>query len=102
VELGLLHVLEHDALAALLLNHALVIGQIVCGSLDSVGAIPGADNFIDNSNRSRCTNFRIPVLGFNWQMVFYFLQVISECCQPGTLLLVPQVYVSFEGSFVAE
>ena len=42
LEFRLLDVLQHDALAALLVDHALVVGQIEGGGADAVRAIAGA------------------------------------------------------------
>ena len=39
VELGLLHVLQHHALAAFFLDHALVVGQVIGGGADAMRAI---------------------------------------------------------------
>ena len=42
----LLDIFQHHPLAALLLNHTLVIGQVVSGSLDSMAAVSSAQDFI--------------------------------------------------------
>ena len=50
VEFGLLHVFQHHALRSLLLDHALVVRQVVSRGLHAVIAIARAENFVHHAN----------------------------------------------------
>ena len=101
-ELRLLHILQHDSLAALLLDHAVVVGQIVGRGLHAVSAIPRTDDLVHNSNRRSRTQLGVPVLRIDGQIVFDLLQMLGENRELGRLLIIAQVYVRFESRLVAE
>src|SRR5438034_11778978 len=78
IELRILHVLQHDSLRALFLNHALVIRQIERSGLHTTVSFARAKNFVHDANRRRRAKFRIAILRVERQMVFEFLQVLTE------------------------
>ena len=46
----LLNVLQHHSLAALLLHHTFIIGQVIGGSLDAMAAVSRTEDFVYHPN----------------------------------------------------
>ena len=102
MKLGLLHVLQHDALAALLCHNALVVGQVIGRGLNAMSAVAGRENFINHTNGRLAAELGIAILGIDGQIVLHFLQMIAEELQLGGLGVVAKIHISFESGFVAE
>ena len=83
-------------------HDAVVVGQIVSGGLYSVGAIPGAQDLVDDANRSGRTKLRIAILGIDGQVVLDLLQMLRESREFGALLVISQVHKCFERGLVTE
>ena len=47
----MLNILQHDFLAALLLNDLLVVGQVERRGLNAVVPVAGAEDFVDDADR---------------------------------------------------
>src|SRR5260370_17195313 len=75
-ELGLLHVFQHHALAALLSYHALVVRQIVRRSLHPVLSIACRKDFVHHPDRRLSSKPRIPVLTTHPQTILPLPHVI--------------------------
>ena len=102
VKLRLLHVLEHDALAPLLLHHPIVIRQIVGGGLHAMRTVTGTQDLVHHADRRRRAQLRVAVLGINRQIVFNQLQVLRERGKFPRLLIVPQVDVSLKRRLISK
>src|SRR5581483_12445723 len=101
-ELGFLYVLQHDALAPFLLDHALVVGQIVGGCLNAMIAVSGGEDLVHHADRRGRSQSGIAILWVNGQVILDLLQVLGEGRKLGRFLLVADVYVSLVGGFVSE
>ena len=77
-ELCLLHVLQHHPLAPLLLNHALIVWQIVGSGLYSVITVTSTKNLVYDANRRQCSQFGIAVLWIFREVVLELLQVLGK------------------------
>ena len=102
LEFRFLHVLQHDPLAALLLNHALVIGQVERGRANAVRTVASRQNFVHHADRSQRPQFRVAILRVQRETVFDLLKMVREHLQLGRLLLVAERNVSFERRLVSE
>ena len=101
-ELGLLNVLQHDARAALLGNHALVVGQIEGRGAHAVRAIARSVDFVHHADGRRRAQLRIAVLRVDRQVVLHFLQVRRDGLELVGLRFVADGDVGFEAGLVAE
>ncbi len=68
-ELRVLDVLQHDALRALLADHALVVRQIERGGLHAAVAVAGRVDFVHDDDRRHAAELGIAVLRIDRQMV---------------------------------
>ena len=87
-ELRVLHVLQHDALAALFADHALVVRQVERGRLHAVVAVARGVNFVDDDDRRRAAESRVSVLWIDRQVVLDVLQFARELLQLRALAFV--------------
>jgi len=78
LEFCFLNVLEHHALAALLLDYFVVIGQVVRRCLDAVVAVARGKNFIHHADGRRRSQLGYAVLRIFRQIVFDLLQVLAQ------------------------
>ncbi len=101
-ELRLLHVLQHHALAALLLHDTLVIGQVERSRLDAAVRIPRSEDHIDDADGGELAELGGPVPGLDWQRVLQFLQVARERLQLLRLHVVAHGDERFERGLVVE
>ena len=104
VELRLLHVLEHHALAALLGDDALVVGQVVGRGLTPCCAVAGGDRLRSpRGSASQRAQLRIAELRDRSGRLF---SISCRCCAKkpsfGGLFVVAQIDVGFERGLVAE
>ena len=81
LELRLLNVLQHDALATLFVDHALVVRQIEGGGADAVRAVARRVDLVHHADRRRRAQLRIAVLRIDRQVVLDLLQVRREVLQ---------------------
>ena len=81
VELRVLHVLQHDALGALLLHDPLVVRQVERRRLHAAVAVAGREHDVDDADRRERAELRVAVLRIDWQRVLEFLQVRGERLQ---------------------
>ena len=78
VELGLLVVLQHHPLAALLADDALVVGQVERGRLHAAIAVAGREHGVDDGDRRQRAELRVAVLRVDRQGVLDRLQGVGE------------------------
>ena len=77
-EFRFLHILQHHPLAAFLLHHFVVVGQIVGRGLHPVCAVARAEHFVHHSNWSRRPQFGHAILRILRQIIFDVLQVAPQ------------------------
>ena len=88
VELGLLVVLQHHPLAALLPDHALVVGQVVGRGLHAAIGVAGREHGVDHRDRRHGAQLRVAERRVDGQVVLDVLQCGRELLQLGGLGLV--------------
>ena len=77
-ELGVLHVLQHHALGALLLQHALVVRQIEGRGLHAAVRVARGEHDVDDRQRRKAGELRIAILRIDRQHVLDALQLAAE------------------------
>ena len=101
-ELGLLDVLQHHLLAALLADDPLVVGQVERRCLHAAVAVAGREDDVDDTDRRQRAQRRVPQRRVDGQMVLDVLQMRAEPLQPGRLDVVAQRDEGLEGRLVVE
>ncbi len=81
-ELGLLNILQHHPLAALLLDHALIVRQVEGGGANAVRAIPGRQHLVHYADGRSGAQLGIAILRVDGQVVLHLLQMVGEHRQP--------------------
>ena len=82
-ELGVLHVLQHHALGALLLQHALVVRQVEGRGLHAAVGVARGEHDVDDGQRRKAGELRVAILRIDRQHVLDALQLAAE---PGQLV----------------
>ena len=90
------------ALRAFFFHHALIVRQIESGGLHAAVSFARAEDFVDDANRRRRAQLWIAILRIDRQIVFQFLQVLTELRQLRRLSIVAQSHVGFERCLVTE
>ena len=101
-ELGILHVLQHHALGALLADYALVVREIEGRRLHAPIGVAGGEDLVDDDDRREGAELRIAVLRVDRQVILDILQLAGELLQLGRLRFVDNRYERFESRLVVE
>ena len=102
MELGLLDVLQHHALAAFLSHHALIVRQVVSRRLNAMIAIAGRQNLVHHADGRLAAELRIAIFRIDGQIVFDLLQMAAKELELLCFNIVAEIHVGFEARFVAE
>ena len=92
-ELRLLHVFQHDPLAAFECDHPVVVGQVVGRRLDAVVAVARRENLVDHAQWRRRAQLGVAIGRIFWKIVLDLLQVAAQERQLGTFLVVADIDV---------
>ncbi len=102
LELCLLHILQHDALAAFFRDDPLVVGKVVGSGLHSVIAVSGADHFVYDADGGLGADLGIAILCVERQVVLDLLKVLGERSQLGAFRVVTDIDVRFIRGLIAK
>src|SRR6266404_1050561 len=102
VELGLLNVLEHNAFRALFFYHTFIVWKIKGRGLDPAIAITRSEHFIDDTDWRCRSEPGVAVSSVDGKVIFQFLKITAELCQPGRFGIVTKCYIGFERGLITK